>query len=61
MQRGSLIVFGCVWKVVDNFSSCQACVTVVEHASNYSCRGKRMIHSAMVRKWPGVLRVALEH
>ena len=53
--------FDVVGKVVDNFSSCQACVTVVEHASNYSCRGKRMIHSAIVRVWPGIVRVALEH
>ena len=54
--------FDVVGKVVDTLSSCQACVTVVQkNASNCSCRGKRMIHSAIVRAWEGIVRVALEH
>ena len=46
---GDCFFLDVVWKVVDNCSSCQACVPVVQkNASNCSCRGKRMIHSAMV-------------
>ena len=50
---GDCFFLDVVWKVVDNFSSCQACVTVVQNDSNYSCKGERMIHSAIVRPWPG--------
>ena len=60
-QKGAVIVFDVVWIVVDDFLLGQACVTLVQHASDTVVDKSSKIHGTIVWAWPGAVRVVLEH